>query len=164
MTLKKKPDSQQEKDSQFSLVNDYGDLKFTLFLADKPSDNWNSYHCALQITDSHTGGFKDIYSSECGSIISDITTEDLRELVDFFKKIETERNITHSFISENHDFKLALENTEDIFRVTAAIDLFTMNSDKLDAGHGDSEISLSFNCTIRQIKDFYTELSSWLGN
>ena len=164
MPFKKATKTPNKKDSQFSLVNDYGDLKFCLFLGEKSADDWNTYHCSLMIHDFNTGQFKELYASNSGSIISDITVEDLQELASFLEKVEIEKNQSHQFHSGNRDFSLSIANTEDIFRVTATIDLITMNTERLDAGHGDSAVSLSFNCTLQEIKDFYTDLAKWLSN
>jgi hypothetical protein len=164
MLFKKTRKYEKKKDSQFSFFNDYGDLKFTLFLGNISPDGWIPCHCALLMNDFQSGIFNEIYSSGDGSIVSDTNIDDIRNLVAFLEKVEAERNQTHKFMSENQDFAFIIGCTEDIYRITTTIDLCTMNSERLDSGHGDSEISLTFNCTVQQIQDFRNSLTDWLKN
>ncbi|MBF0430392.1 MAG: hypothetical protein HQK83_03880 [Fibrobacteria bacterium] len=152
-------------DTQFSLFNDCQDLKFSISIGKKSSDSWQSYSCSLSIRNSGTGGYKTLYSSDAGSIISDISLDDIRQLSTFCQDVilQPSEKTRLSFVSETNDFRLDIQVNDDVFRVTAVIDLCTMSEEKLDAGQGDSEISLTFNCTIDEIKEFGTEIDNWLA-
>ncbi len=161
MKIKKSAQIDTQKLHEFSLKNDCGDLKFSIFLGPKSSDNWITYYCSLSMLNSGLGSFKEIYSSNQGSVVSDINKDEIVELQNFLVKIGNEKNGAWEYEAGNKDFKISLKANGDFYEVEASIDLFTMNPDKLSGGHGDSIISLKFMCTQEDLAQFSQSLQNW---
>jgi len=164
MKTKKSAEINTAKDEEICLLNDYQDLKFSLFLGKKSNDGWCPYYCSLSVLSSLSSNFNTLYATNASSIVTELSLNDIKDLLEFLKKVKTEKNTTSSFISGTHDFTLIIENIEDLYKVSATLDLFTMNETKLETGHGDSEISLSFQCTQAEINTFYSQLTEWDQN
>jgi len=164
MKTKKSTEINTRKDQEISLMNDYSDMKFSLFLGEKSGDGWCPYYCSLSILYSVNSNFNTLYATNASSIVTELSNDDITDLIKFLKKVNSEKNTTSTFTSGTHDFTLIIGNIEDIYRVTATLDLFTMNETKLETGHGDSEISLTFQCTAGEIGAFYSELTKWNQN
>jgi len=160
MKTNKTGDKRVKNPEEIALFNDYQDIKFSLFFGEKSKDGWCPYHCSLSTLNSSRSNFKVLYASNNNSILTEMSVADRQDLVDFAEKLSSMEDTTHNFKSGTHDFELKITKNTDIYSVTATLDLFTMNEDKLESGHGDSQLAISFKCTQSEIEAFTTKIKA----
>lgn len=152
-------DRPPSQSNQITLYNDWKDLNFSIFLGEPQKDGWRNYGCGFFRYQTLTNSFVPIYSTHTGEVVTEISGQDIQELYEFIKKV-SEGAQSDEFVVGPRDFRILVTRDEDIFRCQIAIDLHSVRPEKLDVGLGDSEITLTFNTTQQNLKEFSEDLAS----